>query len=86
MNILNIDHKKIKTAIDAYIIENNPNLFLSTSQYLRIDNKPILLMNQETLNFLIKKSIMPISPNSPKIFETNIAIANWLSFGEVEIK
>lgn len=48
---------------------------------------PVLLMNSDTLKFLNKKYFLSEKENViSKFFGCNIAIANWLSFGEVDIR
>ena len=86
MNIIDINYKKLRDSIGDYILANSEDLYACSNVHINI-TKPIVLMSEETLKFLDKNYII----NNPKknfsmIFDCYIAIANWLPFGEVELK
>lgn len=78
MNIINIDYEKLKKEINEYILLHNDGI------YFYSENQPIILMNNETLKFLKQKN--ENKAKVPMIFGYYIAIAEWLSFGEVKLK
>lgn len=86
MNVIKIDMNKIKQMIDEYIL--NDGLSMSISEKLDI-KYPIILMNEQTLYQIKKENTLFLNnyKNSFKIlFGCHIAIADWLPFGEVELK
>ena len=91
MNIIDINFKKLRECINDYILCNNHEIYLSTDIVIEY-NKPIVLMNNDTLNLLKTKHKYYITNNSensknvPTIFGCYIAIADWLPFGEVILK
>ena len=91
MNIININLEKIREHINQYILYNNPDIHLSIDTIVTYD-RPIILMNNDTLNLLKKENRHYIIDNNnnnnnvPMIFGCYIAIANWLPLGEVELK
>ncbi len=91
MNIIDINLEKLRKHINDYILYNNHDIFLSADTIVKYD-KPIILMNNDMLNFLKTKNKYYITneneniKNIPTIFGCYIAIANWLPFGEVELK
>ena len=92
MNIININLEKIREHINQYILYNNPDIRLSIDTVVTYD-KPIILMNNDTLNLLKRENKYYIINDNinnnnvvPMIFGCYIAIANWLPLGEVELK
>ena len=92
MNVININVEKIREHINEYILYNNPNIHLSIDTIVTYD-KPIILMNNDTLNLLKRENKYYIINDNinnnnvvPMIFGCYIAIANWLPLGEVELK
>ena len=89
MNIININYEKLSRSVNEYIMSNN-TLYACPDGYIKYEyNKPIILMNNDTLNFLKEKNKYYIKEKTNKdnlIFDCHIAIANWLPFGEVELK
>ena len=88
MNIIDINYKKLRDSVNDYILANSEDMF---SQNLDVHIniiRPIILMNEETLKFLNEKNyiINNSKKNFSMIFDCYIAIANWLPFGEVELK
>lgn len=85
MNIIDINYEKLRKNVNEYIMSNNT---IYTCQYEHIEyDKPIILMNNDTLNFLKGKNKDYIKEKTNDlIFGCYIAIANWLPFGEVELK
>ena len=82
MNIIDINYEKLEKEIIEYT-----RLQTLYMQY----KKPIILMNNETLKFLNQKNEHYIQNENktksvPTIFGYYIAIAEWLPFGEVELK
>lgn len=78
LNILKLDLQKLNSSLDDIYIKNK--------------KEPILLMSSETLN-LLKKSqggCLPIMQLSIYGYNTymgfKIALAEWLSLGEVDIR
>ena len=73
-----VDNKKILESIEYYIALFN--------------KKPILLMSQETSNFLKNEFAMFSPPLEKQItnieyfYGCHIAIADWIPFGEIEIR
>ena len=69
------------------------NLFISTYEHL-IFNKLIILINKKYFKFLYEKNTNYINnckreretETFPTIYGCHIAFANWLPFGEVELK
>lgn len=89
MNIIKIDLEKLNKMVDEYILSNNSSI--SMSIYTELDiNRPIILMNKETLNQIKAKTIQhfdSIEKSSYPMFNgCYIAIADWLPFGEVQLK
>ena len=85
MNIIDINFEKLKTSINEYIMSNN-TIYTCPYEHIEYD-KPIVLMNNDTLNFLKEKNKYYIKEKtSDLIFGCYIAIANWLPFGEVKLK
>lgn len=87
MNIIDINYEKLGKSIDEYIISNN-ELFACPYVHITYD-KPIILMSNDTFNFLKEKGYyIREEKNYPilTIHDCYIAIANWLSFGEVLLK
>lgn len=83
MNIIDIDYEKLREEIIKYtrLQTLNPEL------YIKYNKEPIILMNNETLKFLNQKNVHEKKCKSiPMVFGYHIAIAEWLSFGEVELK
>lgn len=88
MNIIDINYKKLRERIADYILMNNSELYSCIDLYVPYD-KPIILMNNETLKLLNernKKYIKDTNKLIPTIEGCYIAIANWLPFGEVQLK
>ena len=89
MNIIKFDYNKFCKGINEYILTNN-NSDIYLCPYTHIDfDKPIILMNSETLKFIEKETQTYIYTKKEKIPMINgcyIAIAEWLPFGEVELK
>lgn len=90
MNIININYEKLKKEINEYMILHNDEIILCPESPI-ICEKPIILMNNETLKFLEQKNEYYIQNKSksksiPMLFGCYIAIAEWLSFGEVKLK
>lgn len=90
MNIIDIDYEKLRKNICEYIMSNN-TIYACPYEHITYD-KPIILMNEKTLKLLREKEKNNYYINNFKdetvsmIFDCYIAIANWLSFGEVELK
>ena len=87
MNIINIDYEKLRKNINEYIMSNN-TIYACPYEHIVYD-KPIVLMNNDTLNLLKEKNkyyIKEVKEENNLIFDCHIAIANWLPFGEVELK
>ena len=78
IKIIKFDNKKILESIECYIALFN--------------KKPILLMSQETSNFLKNEFAMFSPPLEKQIknieyfYGCHIAIADWIPFGEIEIR
>ena len=88
MNIIEINFQKLRKSINEYILYNNHEICLCVDTIIRY-NKPIILMNSKTLNFFNQKNkqyIINKNKTIPTIFGCYIAIAEWLPFGEVELK
>jgi len=87
MNIIEVNFEKLKKYIDEYILYNNDGICLSVGTVIAYD-KPIILMNNDTLNFLKTKNkyFTTNNTNVPMVFGCYIAVAEWLPFGEVELK
>ncbi len=94
MNIININYEKLKKEINEYMILHNDEIILCPESPI-ICKKPIILMNNETLKFLEQKleqkneyciQNKSKTKSVPMIFGCYIAIAEWLSFGEVKLK
>ena len=86
MNVIKINMNKIKRMIDEYILNNG--LYISVNEKLNIEY-PIILMNEQTLYQIKKENALLLNnyKNSFKmLFGCHIAIADWLPFGEVELK
>lgn len=85
MNIIKIDMDKIQIAIQEYMTQQN-NII---KEY-----PPIILMNKKTLSQIqeeyqsfFKKYCKNYNLKSSKtIFGCHIAIADWLPFGEVQLR
>ena len=84
MNIIKIDMDKINIAIQEYMMQ----------QIDTINQYPIILMNKNTL-LQIQKDYQSFCKEyfknynlkfSKKIFGCHIAIADWLPFGEVQLR
>lgn len=88
MNVIKIDIDKIKKAIDEYIYQNT-HWLLQTDTIINYEY-PIVFMNEETVSWIEKELSSFLKENlkrSPrKIFGCHIAIADWLPFGEVQLK
>ena len=87
MNVIKIDMDKIKKAIDEYVYQNTDLMF----QINTIINYeyPIILMNEDTFLQIKKESsflLKDLKYSPRKIFGCHIAIADWLPFGEVQLK
>ena len=81
------NEKKLQENILSYCENNNQYNPLIFRENCTVEGMPVLLMNSDTLNFLSKKSFSSEKENIiTKFFGCNIAIANWLPFGEVDIK
>lgn len=90
MNIIDINYEKLKKEIDEYILSHNDGIYLCPESRI-IYEKPIILMNNKTFKFLNQKNEYYIQNENktkfvPMIFGCYIAIAEWLSFGEVKLK
>lgn len=88
MNIIKFDYNKLCKSIDEYIFNNNTNIYLCTDSHINFD-KPIILMNSETLKIIEKETQTYIYTKKEKVPMINgcyIAIAEWLPLGEVELK
>lgn len=90
MNIININYEKLEKEINEYMILHNDEIILCSKSPI-ICEKPIVLMNNETLKFLRQENEYYIQNENktksiPMIFGCCIAIAEWLSFGEVKLK
>ena len=90
MNIIKFDYNKLYKSIDEYIINNNSDMYLCPYAHINFD-KPIILMNSETLKFIEKETqiytyIYAKKEKIPMINGCYIAIAEWLPLGEVELK
>lgn len=86
MNVIKIDMNKIKRMIAEYTLNNG--LYISVNEKLHIEY-PIILMNEQTLYQIEKENALLLNncKNSFKmLFSCHIAIADWLPFGEVELK
>ena len=82
MNIIDINYEKLKEEIIRY------GRLQALNKY---EEEPIILMNNETLKFLNQKREQYMQNESktksvPMVFGCYIAIAEWLPFGEVELK
>ena len=94
MNIIDINYEKLRRSISDYILMNNNELYCCCSDSYILPHeliRPIVLMNNETLEFLKQKNEPYIQNGNktkfvPMIFDCYIAIAEWLSFGEVKLK
>ena len=88
MNIIKFDYNKLSKSIDEYILNNNSDIY--SCPHIHIDfDKPIILMNSETLKFIERETQTYICTKKEKIPMINgcyIAIAKWLPLGEVELK
>ena len=78
IKIIKFDNKKILESIECYI-----TLF---------NKKPILLMSQETSNFLKNEFVMFYPPLEKQteyhhkyFYGCHVAIADWVPFGEVQM-
>ena len=73
--------------IDWEKIFYNISLYQEETHYFK---KPVVLMNENTFNYLTKEfqNIINIKSFSPPttICGCNIGTANWLDFGEIEIR
>ena len=84
MNIIKIDMDKIEIAIQEYMMQQNHIM----------KKRPIVLMNKNTLSqiqeecqsFFKKYCKNDCLESSKTIFGCHIAIADWLSFGEVQLR
>ena len=76
MNIISIELEKVLAEIECY-------------KKLNQNSEPIILMSNETKEFIINNSQFYYSTNK-KTYHTlyghKIAIANWLPFGEVQLR
>ena len=86
MNIIDINYEKLEEEIIKYTRLQA----LNSKSYIEY-KEPIILMNNETLKFLNQKNEYYIQNESktksvPMVFGCYIAIAEWLPFGEVELK
>ena len=86
MNIIDINYEKLKEEIIKYT--RLP--VLNSESYIEY-KEPIILMNNETLKLLNQKNEHYIQNKNiiksvPMIFGCYIAIAEWLPFGEVELR
>ena len=89
MNVIKIDMIKIKQAIREYIYYHT-NWIMQTNTTINFEY-PIVFMNEDTFSqiqkeqsFLIKEKCY--SKPQKKIFGCHIAIADWLPFGEIQLK
>lgn len=86
MNVIKIDMIKIKQAIQEYIYFH--------TEWMQVDTiinyeRPIVFMNEDTfLQIKKEQSFLQDCCLKPqkKIFGCHIAIADWLPFGEVQLK
>ena len=90
MNIIDINYKKLRDSIGDYILANSEDLYACSNVHINII-RPIVLMSEETLKFLNENNNNNYIINNPKknfsmLSDCYIAIANWLPFGEVELK
>ncbi len=91
MDIIDINYEKLRCNINKYILDNNENIFMCPDEHITYD-RPIILMNEKTFKFLYEKNTNYINnckrktETFPMIFGCHIAFANWLPFGEVELK
>lgn len=91
MNIIKFDYNKLSKSIDEYILNNNTeDIYLCKDSYIKV-NKPIILMNSETLKIIEKEAQIYVysytkKEKIPMINGCYIAIAEWLLFGDVELK
>ena len=84
MNFIEFNEKKLRESISSYCENSNHLIF---RENCIVEGMPVLLMNSDTLKFLNKKYFLSEKENViSKFFGCNIAIANWLSFGEVDIR
>ena len=89
MNFIEFNEKKLQENILSYCENSNQYNPLIFRENCIVEGMPVLLMNSDTLKLLRKKSFLPEKENEnviSKFFGCNIAIANWLSLGEVDIR
>ena len=79
MNVISVNFNKLREEIDTFILNKNTGITLSPEMYIHY-NMPVVLMNEETYHIMQDKIV------DDKIFGCHIAIARWLSFGEVRLK
>lgn len=74
MKIFKLDNEQLLNEIEKNVI---------------ITGKPIILMNEQTINFIIQQYSTFIKEKDTKYIKTmygcHIAIADWLDFGEVQL-
>ena len=87
MNVIKIDMNKIRKMIDEYILNNGLSISVNEKLYIEY---PIILMNEQTLYQIKKENALFLLNNYKNsfkmLFGCHIAIADWLPFGEVELK
>ena len=88
MNYIDFNAKKLQKNILNYCENNIRYNTLILKENHIVEEMPILLMNSDTLDFLRKNPFLSEKEENtiPKFFGCNIAIAEWLSFGEVKLK
>ena len=79
MNVISVNFNKLREEIDAFTLNENAGLHLSPEMCIHY-NTPVVLMNEETYHIMQDKIV------DDKIFGCHIAIARWLSFGEVRLR